>query len=190
MNEKKTLLHDVQQYVKKHFVPRTDETSTTVARQTFAFLGATDVRSFQKGALSAAVKDALLQDIQAMLTPAFRELLFDLIRKQGLKNADLYRRATLTKAHFSKTKHDERYHPSKDTVLALALALKLTLDETQEFLKRAGYTLTDSSKTDLIVRFFIERQMYDVDEVNSVLDELGLPPITNKKETKERKDGW
>ena len=45
MNEKKTLLHDVQQYVKKHFVPRTDETSTTVARQTFAFLGATDVRS-------------------------------------------------------------------------------------------------------------------------------------------------
>ena len=125
-----------------------------------------------------------------MLTPGFRELLFDLIRKKGLKNADLYRRATLTKAHFSKIKNDERYHPSKDTVLALALALKLTLDETQEFLKRAGYTLTDSSKTDLIVRFFIERQMYDVDEVNSVLDELGLPPITNKKETKERKDGW
>jgi len=126
----------------------------------------------------------MLDGMKKLLLPSFRDMLFDLIQKKGLKNAELYQRATLTKAHFSKIKNDEDYHPSKDTVLALALALKLTLDETQEFLRCAGYTLTRSSKTDLIVRFFIERHLYDVDEVNSVLDELGLPTITNKRAAK------
>ena len=64
------------------------------------------------------------------------------------------------------------------------------LDETKRLLERAGYTLTDSSKTDLIVQYFIERQRYDVDEVNEALDAFGLPTITNHRKSRERKDDW
>ena len=87
-------------------------------------------------------------------------------------------------------KNDADYHPSKETVLALALGLKLTLDETKMLLERSGYTLTNSSHTDLIVEFFIQSHLYDVNEVNEVLDELGLPTITNHRKTKDRTDDW
>ena len=128
----------------------------------------------------------MLHGIQQMLQPGFRDLLFDFIRKKGIRNADLYHRSDITKAHFSKIKNDEDYHPSKETVLALALGLKLTLDETKMLLERAGYTLTNSSQTDLVIEFFIKQHLYDVDEVNEVLYEIGLPTITNHKRSRER----
>ena len=189
-DEKQQLLQDVKRYLKAHYVP-----ADTHEFFFPPFLGAAamvtpDVRSFQRGRLSGAAKDALLHGIQKMLQPGFRDLLFDLIKKKGIRNADLYHRSDITKAHFSKIKNDKDYHPSKETVLALALGLKLTLDETKTLLERAGYTLTNSSRTDLIVTYFIRRHIYDVNEVNDILNELGLPTITNHKTTRERKDDW
>lgn len=189
-DEKQQLLQDVRRYLKAHYIP-----ANTPGFSAPPFLGAAsiaslDVCSFQRGRLSGAAKDALLHGIQKMLQPGFRDLLFDLIQKKGIRNADLYHRSDITKAHFSKIKNDKDYHPSKETVLALALGLKLTLDETKTLLERAGYTLTNSSQTDLIVEYFIRRQIYDVNEVNDILNELGLPTITNHKQTRERKDDW
>lgn len=186
-HEKATLLQDLRAYLAAHFHPII---SMRAASALPVIGAAASARSLRKGSLTSATKNALLQGIQQMLRPGFRTLLFDLAKKKGIPNVELYRRSDITKAHFSKIKNDDDYHPSKETVLALAIGLKLTLDETKRLLERAGYTLTDSSKTDLIVQYFIERQRYDVDEVNEALDAFGLPTITNHRKTRERKDGW
>ena len=189
MNEKEnsTLLEDLRVYLATHYRPADSERAASA----LPVLGAAaSVHALQHGGLTSATKNALLRGIQQMLRPGFRALLFELARKKGDPNVEIYRRSDLTKAHFSKIKNDDDYHPSKETVLALAIGLKLTLDETKRLLERAGYTLTDSSKTDLIVQYFIERQRYDVDEVNEALDAFGLPTITNHRKSRERKDDW
>ncbi len=184
--EKDALLRAVRRYVKRNYKPEDSISFSAIG------IGPAVIapRKFDKGTLSEAAKEALQRGIQQMMAPGFRELLLDFIQKKGLRNAELYQRSDITKAHFSKIKNDEDYHPSKDTVLALALGLKLTFDETQELLNRAGYALTKSSKTDLIVTYFIRRQIYNVDEVNEILDEMGLPTITNHRKSHERKEEW
>ncbi|WP_294160225.1 helix-turn-helix transcriptional regulator [uncultured Selenomonas sp.] len=181
-DERQSLLQDLRRYLKAHYVP--EKSSSFPFSFPIIIAAASAVPTFdsyRNGRLSDDAKAALLASIQKMLQPGFREMLFELIRKKGIRNADLYHRSDITKAHFSKIKNDEHYHPSKETVLALALGLKLTLDETKKLLERAGYTLTASSQTDLVVKYFIDCHLYDIDEVNDSLDALGLSTLTNYK---------
>lgn len=50
----------------------------------------------------------------------------------------------------------------KKTAIAIAIALKLNEAETNELLSAAGFTLSRSSKFDIIIEFFIQQEMYDV----------------------------
>ena len=109
----------------------------------------------------------------------FSEKLMKLIEKKGRKPADVYTKAGVTKAHFSKIKADKDYHPTKETALAFVVALHLDLDEAADLLKRAGYTLSHSSESDLIVEFFIDRGIYNIDEINFQLDSRGHRTLTN-----------
>lgn len=124
------------------------------------------------------VLDALLK----LTDKPFSEVLLSLIRKKGNRAADIYIKAGITKQHFSKIKNRTDYQPSKETALAFAVALQLTLNETKELLESAGFTLSKSSKRDLIVEYFIKEKIYDVDEINYNLDERGFPPLTNKRD--------
>ncbi len=110
---------------------------------------------------------------------SFSEKLMNLIESNGIKPADVYTKAGLTRAHFSKIKADKGYHPTKETALAFAIALHLDMDETADLLKRAGYSLSHSSESDLIVEFFINRGIYSIDEINNQLDIRGHKPLTN-----------
>ena len=89
----------------------------------------------------------------------------------------------MTKAHFSKIRTDKKYHPTKETALAFAIALHLSLADAQDLLRRAGYTLSHSSESDLIVEFFIVHRKYNVDQVNFCLDHYGHKPLTNRRES-------
>ncbi len=110
---------------------------------------------------------------------SFSEKLMQLIEHKGRKPSEVYSKAGITKNLFSKIKHDNEYHPTKETALAFAVALHLDLDETADLLKRAGYTLSHSSESDLIVEFFIGRGIYNIDEINNQLDCRGHKPLTN-----------
>lgn len=102
----------------------------------------------------------------------FTETLLKLIDKTGKKDSEIYKKANLSKQHFSKIRNNPGYRPTKQTAIALALALELNLEQTKDLIGRAGYALTNSSKFDLIIRYFIERGQYNVVEINMALYEF------------------
>ena len=68
---------------------------------------------------------------------------------------------------------DHDYKPSKDTAIALALALRLSFEELLDFISRAGYTVSHSSKRDLIIEFFFQKKQYRLIELNDALYRFG-----------------
>lgn len=113
-----------------------------------------------------------LSDFLQQADAGFTQTLLKLIDKTGKKDSEIYKKANLTKQHFSKIRNNPNYKPSKGTAIALALALELDLQQTKDLIGRAGYALTNSSKFDLIVRYFIEQGKYNVMEVNMALYEF------------------
>ena len=98
-----------------------------------------------------------------------------MIDAKHLKASEVYNKAGISRQLFSKIRCNEDYEPEKSTILALAVGMKLNINETNKLLACAGLMLSDSSVQDLIVRFFIERGEYDLDIYNSYLDLHGQP---------------
>ena len=105
----------------------------------------------------------------------FQEYLFYLIQSKGLKNPDVYNRALITKQTFSKIKKNREYHPDKATAMRLCVGARLSLDETIDLLARAGYALSPCDKRDIIFKFYIEHEAYDIYAIDISLEQHGLP---------------
>jgi len=119
--------------------------------------------------------ESALAERMEHMTDTFQEYLFYLIEMKGLTNAEVYKRAIITKQLFSKIKLNPQYHPDKGTAIRLCVGAKLSLDETIDLLARAGYALSPCDKRDIIFSFFIENQVYDMIEIDIALEEHGLP---------------
>ncbi len=116
-----------------------------------------------------------LDDVLGNVGETFQQRLLHLIDERGLSDVDVYKCANMDRKLFSKIRCNENYKPKKKTALALAIALKLNLDDTVDLLKRAELALSPSSKSDLIIEYFISRQEYDIYNINLVLFEHGQP---------------
>ncbi len=119
-------------------------------------------------ALSAAAPREL-DDLLSNLDASFSETLLALIDERGMTDAEVYHRANLSRQLFSKIRSNRAYRPTKQTAVALAVALELDPRQTQDLLGRAGLALSRSSKFDVIVRFFLERGVHDVFRINEAL---------------------
>lgn len=129
--------------------------------------------SFAGTAPMAASKG--LDDLIDELDEPFNTTLLRLIDAKGKTDAEVYKRANIDRKLFSKIRTGKGYMPSKRTILALAIALELTLDETDDLLERAGYALSHSQKFDVIVEYFIVSGKYDIFEINEVLFKYDQP---------------
>lgn len=122
-----------------------------------------------------SLEDALKE----IYTDSFEKHLQQIINKKGLKNSEVYATANISKQYFSKLLKGQ-VKPSKEKMLALAVGLRLNLDETIDFLRIAGYALSPISQTDKIVEYFIEHEDYNVLKIDIVLFDYGLDPLSNQ----------
>ena len=119
-----------------------------------------------------------LDELVRNLGESFQTRLFRMIDERELSDPEVYRRANIDRRLFSKIRRYEDYIPGKKTIMALAIALCLNLDDTRDLLASAGMTLANNNRTDVIVSFCIEHGIYDLLEVNGLLDRYDQPVLT------------
>ncbi len=167
------LLGAVESYIDDHYMDESREGRREGQRPVEEIDGLSPPLSLDYK--ESAVPSTGLDHLVGKLDEPFSQTLLRLIDSKGKTDVEVYKRANLDRKLFSKIRRGGDYMPSKRTAVALALALELTLRETDDLLKRAGYALSHSRKFDVIVEYFIVNGRYDILEINQVLFKYDQP---------------
>ena len=178
----KKLFTEISEFIDDEYVEEHDEECISEIEK---FEKASFERSFPKRPAEAlpqkqvqresleSAKGKTLQEYMKSMDKPFAYKLFDLIDERGMTDIQCYKKANVDKKTFSKIKcNPNTYKPSKQTAVAFAIALELNLEETQELLASAGLTLSRSFTFDKIIRYFIQKEVYDIFEINEALFEF------------------
>lgn len=169
----KGLLGSVESYIDQHYVDehfdRHSSRRLLDVERSALFAEEMLSESMPTPAMATPSMARGLDDIVGNLDEPFAQTLLRLIDSRGKTDTEVYKRANIDRRLFSKIRGGKRYVPSKRTVIALAISLELTLAETEDLLKRAGFALSRSQKTDVIIEYFLVNRMFDIFEINEVL---------------------
>jgi transcriptional regulator with XRE-family HTH domain len=159
----KELLEEIQIYIEKHFL-------FDSIRESLDF-------KIEGPILDEMLPYNLDDYIEVNKKPALQQLIFEYIDNKGITDAEIYKKAGMDRRHFSKIRSNPDYRPKKTTIIALAIALELSEKEADRLLNTAGYSLSESEEHDLIIKYFLEKEIYDLHQVNQVLDHYSLRPL-------------
>lgn len=158
ISDNSNLKADVEKYIVKH-----------LSKQEFIVLPKqTDTQNEGNKTLKDALKN---------IDVSFQQTMFNYIDEKQLDEVEVYNRAHIDRRLFSKIRSDANFRPSRKTAISLCFGLMLNLDETLDLLERAGYTLSHSSKADLIIEYFIEESKYDLMLINQILNDYNEPML-------------
>ena len=148
-----------------------DETVNSAFRAIDDYYDRTVAASVCQAPMASPIPDGSAFGIKiADKKPSFCDNLFKVIDEKGVKDSTVYKKADIDRRLFSKIRSDADYHPAKSTAIRLCLALELDIAETERLLESAGYCLSLSSTTDLVIRYCIEHKIFNIISVNEAID--------------------
>jgi O-acetyl-ADP-ribose deacetylase (regulator of RNase III)/transcriptional regulator with XRE-family HTH domain len=163
-----TKLHtSIEQYIEEQYVQKHALKRDMLEIEAMELGSAEEIQSpFYEPNLAEALSN---------LDEPFSDSLRALIQAKGKTEVEVYKKANIDRKLFSKIRSGNGYTPSKRTVLALAIALELSLEETEKLLRKAGYALSHNNIFDIIIEYCIVHKHYKVLEVNEVLFSYDQP---------------
>ena len=163
-----TKLHtSIEQYIEEQYVQKHALKRDMLEIEAMELGSAEEIQSpFYEPNLAEALSN---------LDEPFSDSLRALIQAKGKTEVEVYKKANIDRKLFSKIRSGNGYTPSKRTVLALAIALELNLEETKNLLQKAGYALSHNNIFDIIIEYCIVHKHYKVLEVNEVLFSYDQP---------------
>ena len=164
------LFAGIDEYIDEHYV------ADAIDSEYYTYKMQRRIRGYERERIEALrAQKATLDDALKSRSETFSEMLFRLIDERKLKDSAVYNGANVTKQAFSQIRCKPDYQPKKKTALAFAVSLKLDLETARKLLASAGYALSPSDKTDIIVQYFIEHKNYSIIDINIALDDKSLP---------------